>query len=344
MCCCLKKIFGILVVCAILAEAGLLWWMKTKSPSGSMAWIETADADRYYGPASPDPPYKLDQDDRQLIMDMVAESHAFSGVETEFEKIAALRNWSRSICPEVSPNLNINDPSEIIEAFESGRGGACGAIGVLYTAALITHGYRARVIQLIRDENDIAEWTSGPFDTHIEVEVFSPDHQKWIVSDPMFNCWFHRPGSMEPLSAREMQLMALSPGLDISETGWISMEEAGMIVAEYDGHETLPRTDTYYIDPVLHFRNIFLLYYDIYGKAPDDPVQKYASLLAARFLGTQKIVRLLGPGEKPSMIYYYNLAANWIPVEIIVLMIILLIPGPKVENLEEEEEEVQGFP
>jgi hypothetical protein len=337
--CCLKKLIGFLLVLAIFADGGLLYWMKTKSPSGLMAWVETSDADPYYGVDAPDPPYILEPYDRDLIIDMVAESHAFSGVETDFGKITALRNWARSICPEVSGNTNFNDPSDLIEAFESGQGGACGAIGVVYAAALITHGYRARVIQLIRDDNDIFDWTSGPVDTHIEVEVFSPDHQKWIVQDPMFNCWFHKPDSNEPLSARELQLMARNPGMDIRQTGWISMEDAGLIVTEYDGYNTIPRADTYYIDPVLHFRNVFLLYYNIYGKPPSEPVQKYSYLLTARFLGTQKIVRLLVPGEKPSLIYYYNLAANWVPVAIIVFLIILLIPGSKPVIVEDEDDE-----
>jgi len=337
MTCCLKKSAGFLLILVILTEAGLLWWIKTLAPSGLMKWIETTDSSPYYGPDAEDPPYKLGSDDRQFLTELVSESHALSNVEGDFARIAALRNWSREICPEIASSPETNDPSEILNAFLSGRGGACGAIAVVYVSALISQGYRARIVQLIRDENNVGYWTLGPPDTHLEVEVFSPDHQKWIVSDPTFNCWFHRPGSSEPLSARDIQLLAHDPGWDIGQTGWISMMDAGLIVPEYDGYDTLPKVDTYYIDPVLFFRNVFLIYDDIFNEPSGEPLQKYSTLLTARFLGSRKIIWLQPPGAGHSYIYYFNLATDWLPIVALVLLIVLFIPGVPGDTTDDEE-------
>jgi len=344
----MKKFIGFLFVIAVLAECCLLWWIKTGAPGGPLGWVETADASVYYGPGAPDPPYRLSPEDRELLVNAVADAHALSSASGEFDRITALRNWARSTCPEFgTKSPPTNDPSDILQSFESGVGGSCGSIASVYAAALIAHGYRARIVQLIRDDNDIPRWTSGPPDTHLEVEVFSPDHQKWIVSDPTFNCWFHRPDSDAPLSARELQLIATEPGTDFSKTGWIPLTLSGTVVAEYDGYDTHPKVSEYYIDPVLLFRNIFILYYDIYGSRPEDPVQKYSQLVLARLTGSEKIVRLLAPGQKPSIVLRFNQAANWLPVVGLVLLVMLLVPsgsapqpeGDETDEVEDDEEE-----
>ncbi len=328
----------------ILLELMLLWWVKEWSPSGLLGWVETTNTDQYYSASAPDPPYKLSPNDRQLMIDLVTESHALSGAMSDFDTIVALRNWSRNVCPEFgTKSIDTNDPSEILQYFEAGGGGACGSIGVVYVSALLAHGYRARLVQLIRDPNDVLFWTTGPYDTHIEVEVYSPDHAKWIVSDPTFNCWFHRPDSNVPLSVRELQQIVHDPGLDVSQTGWVSLTEAGIVIAENDGFDTLPDSETYYIDPVLLFNNVFLLYYDIYSERSGPALQKYTSLLTARFMGSEKIVRLLPPGGAPSVIVKLNLAANLLPVAGLLLLIILVLPSTPVktddeEDLEDEED------
>jgi len=338
MCCCLKKFAGFLLLLVVLAELALVWWVKEWSPSGLMGWVETRNTDMYYGADAPDPPYKISPEDRQLLIDMVAEAHALSGAMSDFETITALRNWSRNACPEFgTKSPDTNDPSDVLQHFESGGGGACGSIGVVYAAALIAHGYRTRVVQLIRDPNDILFWNSGPYDTHIEIEVYSPDHAKWIVSDPTFNCWFHRPDSDTPLSALELMEIVHNPGLDVSMTGWVSLSDAGIVFAEYDGYDTQPKADAYYIDPVLLFNNVFLLYYDIYSERTGPPIQKYMSLLTARFMGTEKIVRLIPPGDAPTVIVKLNTTANLLPIVGLILLVIMLIPSTPVATIEEEE-------
>ncbi len=337
--CCSKKALGFLLILVIIAEAYLLWWIRTEAPAGLIGWVETADASPYYGENAPDPPYTLSLEDRQALIDLAAESHALSGVQDDFATIVALRNLVRESCPLLEKGPDTNDPSELIGHFAQGRGGYCGAIAAVYCATLMAHGYRARLVELVRDSNDIPIWNEGPLDTHVEVEVFSPDHRKWIVSDPTFNCWFHRPGSTEPLSARELQLIAHDPGIDFSQTGWISLADAGAVVAEYDGYSTQPTVESYFIDPVQLFRNVFLLYYDVYSDRPDDPYQKYSQLLTARFLGTEKVIRLLAPNQKRSSIVYYQTTANWLPLVALALLVLLLIPSPPAPVEEEDEDE-----
>ena len=338
MSCCSKKLIGFLFIIVIIAEGYLLWWIKVIAPTGLITWEETADVSPYYGPDAPDPPYTLSPDDRQLLIDMAAESHALSGAMSDFEIIANLRNLTRLSCPIIEKRSLPNDPSDILEAFGRGEGAACGAMSSVYCALLIAHGYRARVMELIRDPYDVVRWNIGPEDTHVCVEVFSPDHEKWFISDPIFNCWYHMPDSDIPLSARELQLLADDPPIDIRQTGWMPLADAGLVVAEMDRSDTMPRVDTYAIDPVMMFRNVFLLYFDIYGEVPDDPVQKWTELIIARITKSTKVVWLLPEGQSRSIIYYYQQAVNWLPVVGLVLFILLLVPSGGPSRIEDEEE------
>ena len=327
----------------ILAEAALLWWAKSSAPAGMLGWVETHNDAAYYGPNAPDSPYHIGMEDSRLLADRVAEANVLSGVSDDFGRIVALRRWTREVCPGIALTQLTNDPSEILAAFDGGKGGACGALGALYCATLMAHGYRARLVQLIRDSWDVPRWRQGPPDTHVTVEVFSPDHRKWIVSDPTFGCWFRRPESNVPLSARELQLLASDPPINTWETGWISLARAGLIVPEYDGQNTEPRVETYYIDQTLLYRNVFLLCYDVYRPPVDDPVQKYTRLAAAHFLGTEKVVWLLPPGQRKSLIASMHTAINWLPFVAVLLLILLMVPGRPVpvveEELESEDEE-----
>jgi transglutaminase-like putative cysteine protease len=343
---CSKGSIGFLLILVIIAEGYFLWWLKTDAPVGMIAWViawvETDDYESYYGSLAPDPPYTISAEDKQLLIDMVAESHALSGVQGDFETVAALRNLTREICPAIERRTLSNDPSEILDAFRSGTGGACGALSALYCAALIAHGYRARVIELIRDGNDIDQWRNGPVDTHVTVEVYLPEIGDWFVSDPYFNCYFLTPGSNRPLPAWYLQKIAVNPEMDISETGPIPIVETGQIIPVYDGYDTLPKIETYPVDPILMYQNVFLLYYDIYGRRPKDPVQKWSELITSRLSQSEKVVRILAEGQKPGTIYYFNQAANWLPVAGIVLLLLLLVPSgrsPVVEEEEIEEEE-----
>jgi len=337
--CCSKKLVGFLLIIAIFIGVYLAWWLKNRAPAGIIAWEETEDASRYYGPDAPDPPYTVSPEDRQLLIDLVADSNALSGAMSDFEVIATMRDLTRLTCPTVEHRSLPNDPSDILEAFARGEGAACGALSSVYCAMLIAHGYRARAIELIRDPYDVSRWKIGPEDTHVGVEVFSTDHNKWFVSDPIFNCWFHLPGSNIPLSARELQMIAVvNPPFDISETGRMPIADAGLVVVEMDRSYTMPRVDTYEIDPILMYKNVFLLYFDIYGEVPDDPVQKWTELIIARITKSTKVVWLLPEGQSRSIIYYYQQAVNWLPVVGLVLFILLLVPSGGPSRIEDEEE------
>ena len=327
--CCTRKLTGYLLLLAIIVEAGLMYWLKTQAPVGFLGWEETSDVSQYYGPSAPDPPYDIGFDAKQTLLDEVASSHALSNAQTDFDRIVALRNWTRETCPRITKSPDTNSPLEILQAYRRGEGGACGSLASLYCATLIAHSYRARILELIRDPADIPRWREGPLDTHVTVEVFSPAHQKWIEMDPTFNCWYHRPGGNEPLSARELQLIVANPGVDFSRTGLISLARAGAIVAETGGFNTTPTVETYYIDPILIHQNAFLLYYNVFLPDLKAPAQKLVRILSARFLGTEKVVWMLLPGQKQSYMAVFERTANWTPAAILVLLVLMLIPsGP----------------
>jgi len=338
--CCTRKSLSFFLLLFILIELSLIYYSDNFAPIGFLGWEEISNPSEYYLPNSPDPPYKLDKNSRDLIAQKVAEAHVLSGVDSDFDRIASLRNWTRNVCPKLHPDINSNSPSDILKGFDEGKGVLCGGLASLYCAALLTHGYRARIVQLIRDETNIARWTHGPPDTHVTVEVFSPQHSKWIVMDPTFNCWFHLPDDTTPLSARELQILACSPPADFSQTGWISLAEAGTLVPEYDRSQTSPKVETYYIDPCLLYKNVFLLYYNVWQPPVTKWQQKLSRIILARLMGKEKIVRLLAPGQKRSIFASIYLATNWLPLGILIITILIItpFPPPPTEEIEEEEE------
>jgi hypothetical protein len=341
----MKKFLLFLLLIGILVEGGLLVWMDKLAPSGGIGWEETGDASKYYGPNAPDPPYHLSIDDRDFLVQHVSESGILADAQTDFERIAALRRWVHSLCPKIEKNAISNDPSEIVDAFERGEGTACGTLSLLYCSTLIAHGYRARLVQTIRDPHDVPLWSKGSPDTHVTVEVFLPESQEWIVSDPTFNCCYRFPDSDARLNARELQVIATDSKWHITDQGWINVIRTGRVIAETDGPTTPPTAEEYYIDPVLLYGNVFLLYYDIYDRTPRDLTQKIVRLFTTHVLGTEKMVWLLPPGMGRTYISAFYSAANWIPVGIAVVLLMLLIPVPRPSeeeegNEDEEDEEV----
>jgi hypothetical protein len=342
--CCTRKFVGFVLLLAVVCEGFLIWWMKERAPVGLIWWEETSDASPYYSQGVPDPPYNLDLESKEMINQAVTKSGALSKAKTDFDKIVALRNWTRQSCPVLDREQPSNRPADILKRFQSGGGGVCGSLGFLYCGALLANGYRARVDMLLRRADDITKWGEGAPDTHVEVEVYSPDHDKWIVMDPTFNCWFHRPGEMVPLSAREIQEIVNNPNIDISHTGRISMERSGAIVPEYDGFSSLPTTETYFIDPIETFRNVFLLYYNVFEPPAKDPIQKYTRNIGGRLLRTAKVIWLLPEGRNKDYIVAFEYAADWLPIGILLLIVMALIPAGPVkkhyeEDVEDEEED-----
>ncbi|HEX9745551.1 MAG TPA: transglutaminase-like domain-containing protein [bacterium] len=337
-----KKFLWFLFLVALAAEGYLGYWIKETAPGGLLAWVETDTPAKWYRADTQDPPTRLPVDDKQYLVQAVADAHVLSNVEGEFNRIAALRQWTRESCPEISMYPHNNDASDILDAYEAGNGGACGSLATLYCAALVSHGYRARIVQLIRDRWDVEHWNDGPLDTHVTVEVYSPEKGKWFVSDPTFNCWFHAAENMAPMSAREIQDLVTNNTVNFSQTGWVPLGRAGEIVAEYGDVHTLPTIDSYYIDPTLLYANIFLLYYDIYAKRPEDPFRKYSYLSQARILGTEKIVWIQPSGSATSQILLKQRMFNYIPIGLIVLLILIMIPAGAVvqddDEVDEEEE------
>jgi len=338
-----KKFLWFIFLIAMIVEGYLLYWVKEDAPVGMKGWEETSQPSRYYESSTPNPPYTISLDDKSLLVESAAQLISENEPLTEFRKIAMLRSWAREQCPEISLYSHTNDPSEILDAYKIGNGGACTSLAVLHCASLIAHGYRARIVQLVRDRMDVVHWFDNPVDTHVTVEVFSTEYQKWFVSDPTFNCWFRSERIEGPQSARDIQTLVVDANLNFSPTGWVPLAREGIIEPVYDGAITLPRIETYYIDPALLFNNIFLLYYDVYGQPPSDPWQKYASIIQARLLGTEKIVWVMPSGSKGSEIGIRYQTVTWIPVGMIVILVLIMAPSGKSRgNVEEEEEDEEG--
>jgi hypothetical protein len=319
---CSRRLITFLLLLSIVIEVGLLVWLKKNAPNGYLGFIEVEDVTPWYSPDTPAPPYTLDEESKQEILAKVTESGALSVAITDFDRIVDLRNWTRQSCPKISRSEALITSKEILDSFEKGNGGACGALAQVYCATLMAHGYKARIVQLLRNEYDVPHWNESRFDTHVTVEVFSSDDQKWICMDPTFNCWFRKPDSLEPLSVRELQLIAMDPASYATDQGWVRISDNGMVISESDGFSTLPTLDTYYIDPIQIFRNPFLLYYDAYHPRLTNPIDKLKRIFNARYNNTEKLVWLLPPGRVPDYMVRYESTVNWLPVVILVLLLL----------------------
>ena len=135
-----KDILLLFLIISIILQIGLLYWVIEHAPVGALGWEEVSESDEYYGSTAPDPPYDLSPEDIELLKKRVDESGALKTSEDDFERIAALRNWTRSVCPVIERNEKLtNDPSDILDALERGEGMACGGLASLYCAALLAH-------------------------------------------------------------------------------------------------------------------------------------------------------------------------------------------------------------
>lgn len=174
---------------------------------------------------------------------------AQSAGETEF--FLKLKDWVASQWDHSTPDPTPPwDAVTILDWIRTGKtGGFCGQYAQVLLQALTAYGYPARYVEIGLASNPYA---------HFVVEVWSNEHDKWIVLDADYNVHFEKYGV--PLSARDVH----------DHYVWRNHEPIDVVLgADRDGHP----------NPFSYGHSMTELYYYLrFGDkanhlaAPDEPV------------------------------------------------------------------------
>jgi len=149
-------------------------------------------------------------------------------------------------------NHDSHDVVDILEHVDRGGGLGCSGMAALYSGALSANGFENRRIVLLRN-------MYGVYDAHSVVEVY--ENQRWIIYDPTFNISYVKNGQM--IGAQE-----------ISESLYDGSDDEIEIV--HYGEVAYPaRLDTYYMDWLPLYNNVFVLEYADAGILEKIPPFRY---------------------------------------------------------------------
>lgn len=196
-----RGVRGLLLAGGVLALAGLAWLGLGTSLGGpggggggpSIQVLERRDGEpseglpfRYQPFAEP----RLQALGRREGLDAVV-----GGTPGEFARILRLKDWLAAQWPQGEPDPYPPwDALEILDWIRSGRtGGYCAQYSQVFVQALAYLGLTARYVEVGTRENPTA---------HYPVEVWSNEHDRWVLLDVDYNLHFERRGM--PLSALEV--------------------------------------------------------------------------------------------------------------------------------------------
>lgn len=133
--------------------------------------------------------------EREQLQSVVA------GARDEFDLVLRLREWTASQFPLGSPNPYPPwDAIDILDWIRGGiTGGFCAQYAQILLQALAAFGLQARYIEAGLIDNPYA---------HYLLEVWSNQHDKWVLIDPDYNMHFERGGV--PMGALEVHLALVS--------------------------------------------------------------------------------------------------------------------------------------
>ena len=176
---------------------------------------------------------------------------------SEFEKQVALRKWTRSILTNLSAPISSekNNPIILYRGLKDRKANAtCDQLSLLYAYVLDSFGFRFRLVQLIRD---VSLFRHDYADSHVVVEVWSTQYNKWYVSDPTFDGYFIDKKGV-PMNALEIREAVYKVRKELRGTGITNLAYAHRIKFERNSDKEKPTLDSYYIDPFLIYDDIFI--------------------------------------------------------------------------------------
>jgi hypothetical protein len=183
--------FTLLVLCAAVDIALIVWSRRNFAlPGGVPVRIEGSAEGIYFNPHRKLPPHVSEamlwgdrnSPGRRKLQQEIAP--VIAGLHDDLSRAVALRQWVRSQCRKLGPEIeqrSIAEPVDILAAMRNGYSSQCGPLAYLYRESLVAAGIPARIVILLRNP---------PFrsDGHGTVEAFV--NGKWILTDPTFNAHF----------------------------------------------------------------------------------------------------------------------------------------------------------
>lgn len=176
---------------------------------------------------------------------------------TEFDKQIALRKWIRNSLTNLSVPTSTENNNLIIlyqELREGISSATCGQLSLLYAYALDSFQQKFRIVSLIRDMNI---FNRSSEDSHVVIEIWSNEYNKWYISDPTFNGYFVDKDGI-PMNALEIREAIYETREELKGTGISNLAYANKIKFERNGTKEEPTLLSYYIDPFLIYDDIFI--------------------------------------------------------------------------------------
>lgn len=123
--------------------------------------------------------------------------------QTELERMVRLREWTKSRFPLGVPNPYPPwDARVVLNWVTSGRTGAfCAQFAQIFVQCAAAIGWPARYVGALSDETGKG---------HFVAEIWSNQHDKWVLMDPLYNVHYEREGV--PLNAFDLHRAWLDTG------------------------------------------------------------------------------------------------------------------------------------
>ena len=176
---------------------------------------------------------------------------------TEFDRQIALRKYIRNSLTNLSAPISTEkyNPVILYQELKDGKSSAtCGQLSLLYAYALDSFEQKFRIVSLIRDMN---LFHHNYEDSHVVVEVWSNEYNKWYVSDPTFNGYFMDKDGI-PMNVFEIRQAIQKTREELKGTGISNLAYANKIKFERNEAVEEPTLLSYYIDPFLIYDDIFI--------------------------------------------------------------------------------------
>jgi hypothetical protein len=164
------------------------------------------------------------------------------GAGSEFAALLALKRWVRSRWNHGYDHykFQVEDGLDMLRAAQKGANFACGYYARTFVDCACALGFPARMVSISVEHCEFPRDYNYGNVGHAVAEVWSSEHEKWVLMDPDLNVYYSRGGV--PLSALEIREAWLSGCADEVE---VVADEPGFVIPGEDQAEVL-RSDPLY--------------------------------------------------------------------------------------------------
>ena len=255
----------------------------------------------------------------QKIRELSSDLGDLNGLD-EHKKHSVLRNWTRKLAKRMSLDTQGYYPTEMIEELRAGKAGAsCGTLALILDAVSLVNGVETRRIFTTRGR------LFDRMDVHVTVETYSSKLRKWHITDPMFNCFFVK-GNDEAACLNALEIHKISENCEND-----SFSARDCVKAVQDLDRTYPTLQSYYIDPLLLYNEVFIINLRRSAYHKELPVRMVSRLLN-RYYPKDKILYVRPKGAAVPLPVMFTIGLDytltWI-IPFLILLLVFLIPAVK---------------